>query len=111
MGNGRLSSPRHVKGNEIVFTDPLHDEKPARAAILAHHLMWGLGQHGKGLTRLQFVLPGNVQRFNHHQPPRQVKVSVTAVCECQGTSWPLPKVRIYTRTSGVSTIHCRSSMT
>ena len=67
MGNGHLPSHRRVKGNEIVFTDPLHNEEPARAAILARHLMWGLGRHGEGLNRLQLVPPGNVQRFHHHQ--------------------------------------------
>ena len=67
MGNGHLPSHRRVKGNEIAFTDPLHNEEPARAAILARHLMWGLGRHGEGLTRLQLVPPGNVQRFHHHQ--------------------------------------------
>ena len=67
MGNGRLPSPQRVKGNEIVFTDPLHDEEPARATILARHLMWGLGRHGEGLTRLQLVPQDNVQRFHHHQ--------------------------------------------
>ena len=67
MGNGRLPSPRRVKGNEIVFTDPLHNKEPARAAILARHLMWGLGQHVEGLPRLQLIPPGNAQRFHHHQ--------------------------------------------
>ena len=67
MGNGRLPSPQRVKGNEIVFTDPLHDEAPARATILTRHLMWGLGRHGEGLTRLQLVPHDNVQRFHHHQ--------------------------------------------
>ncbi len=109
--SGRQPLGRRVKGNVIVFTDPLHDEEPAGTAIFARHLMRGLGRHGEGLTCLQFVPLGEVQRFHHHRAIETGEGVRDSRVGVPGPFWPLPKVRICTRTSGVSTIQTRSSMT